>query len=144
LELLLILSAVGALLIVALVVQRRRATFAARRAHPKDYAFRIAFGWGPEMRMPRIERLKKHLPWISEQQLSSWLPELEHAERSLGTLVEEGGPKVLGEAEVERRIKNQSPFLVAEGLRHATFLVSHGAMHDGYDKQPVRRNPSDA
>lgn len=137
-------AAAVALLAVGVLVRSRLAKRATRRSHPKDYAFRVAFAWGPEMKLPKIERLQKHLPWVSQQELASWVPELEQAERSLGRLVEEGGPKVLGEAVVLQRIKEQSPFLVAEGLRQALFLVSYGAMHDGYDKQPLHRSPGDA
>jgi hypothetical protein len=96
------------------------------------------------MKLPKIERLKKHLPWVSEAELLSWIPELEEAERFLGPLVEEGGPKVLGRNEVEQRIRQRYPFLLEEGLRQAVFLVSYGAMHDGYDKQPIRRTAGDA
>ena len=123
---------------------RRRARHLRRRAHPKDFAFRVAYGWGPEMKLPKIERLRKHLPWVSDAELLSWIPELEEAEKFLGPLVEEGGPKVVGQAEVERRIKARYPFLVEEGLRQALFLVSYHAMHDGYDKQPIRRTTGDA
>ena len=96
------------------------------------------------MKLPKIERLRKHMPWVSEAELLSWIRELDDAEKFLRPLVEEGGPKVLGQAEVERRIKGRYPFLVAEGLRQALFLVGYHAMHDGHDKQPARRTTGDA
>ena len=143
-SLLFLVSAKATLLIGAFIALRWHTRRASRRANPKDYAFRVAYAWGPDLKLPKIERLKKHLTWVSEQELESWLPELEQAEKSLGFLAEEGGPKVLGETEVERRIKAMSPFLVAEGLRHAKFLVGYAAMHDGYDKNPLRRAAGDA
>ena len=96
------------------------------------------------MKLPKLERLKKRLPWISEVELLSWIPELEEAERFLGPLAEEGGPNVLGQNQVEQRIRARFPFLVGEGLRQAIFLVSYGAMHDGYDNQPIRHTNDDA
>ncbi len=143
-SLLFLVAAKATLLVGGFIALRCYTRQAARRANPKDYAFRVAYAWGPELKLPTIERLKKHLSWVSEQELERWLPELEQAEKSLGSLAEEGGPKVLGEAEVERRIKEMSPFLVAEGLRHAKFLVGYAAMHDGYDKNPLRRAAGDA
>jgi hypothetical protein len=143
-ELLLVVLTLVAIIVAGRVDWRQRERRDFRRAHPKDYAFRVAFSWGPELRLPKIERLRKHLPWVSERDLTSWIPELEQAERSLAAIVEAGGPRVLGEEEVERRIKELNPFLVGEGLRQAKFLVSYFAMHDGYDKQPVHGGARDA
>ena len=126
------------------IAWKRHARRLQRRAHSKDFAFRVAYGWGPEMKLPKLERLKKRLPWISEVELLSWIPELEEAERFLGPLAEEGGPNVLGQNQVEQRIRARFPFLVGEGLRQAIFLVSYGAMHDGYDNQPIRHTNDDA
>jgi hypothetical protein len=105
-----------------------------RRANPKDYGYRVCTGFGPELGRPRIERLTKHIPWVSEAQFNEWLPEFERVDKYLGELAEQGGPKNLGRKTVEQRIQERFPFLQHEGLRQAVFLVGYGAHHDGYER----------
>jgi hypothetical protein len=105
-----------------------------RRKYPKDYGYRVCTAFGPELGLARIERLRKHIPWLAEAELQAWLPEFEQVDKLLGELATQGGPKKLGRASVESSIRARFPFLQHEGLRQAVFLVGYGAHHDGHDR----------
>jgi hypothetical protein len=105
-----------------------------RRESPKDYGYLVCTAFGPELGRPRMERLAKHIPWVSEAQFDEWLQDFERVDKFLGEIAEQGGPKKLGRKAVEQRIQERFPFLQHEGLRQAVFLASYFAHHDGYDQ----------
>ncbi len=100
-----------------------------------DVAYAAADAWGPD-RTPRDERIRRAVSDVSDGEVAAWLQEFQALDSAIWRLAEAGGPSLLGNDTVRQRLQAAFPFLVAEGLRHAEFLVAYYAWHEGYDKLP--------
>jgi hypothetical protein len=106
-----------------------------RHANPKDYGYSVVWTFGPGLKLPPLERLKKKLPWVGEGELEDWLSDYKNVDRLVDDLSRQGGPKRLGRKAVEGKLKTQFPFLHHEGLSQAVFLAAYLAMKEGYDRE---------
>jgi len=104
---------------------------------PRDHAFWLCEHWGPELRTPKLSKLRAAFPNQSDEDFSSWLVEFDALDGLVWELAGAGGPFVLGEEKVRNALQTRFSWLTSKGLQHALFLVAYFAWHEGYDRSPL-------
>lgn len=109
-----------------------------RKENPQDYAYYLHERFGPTLRLPPLERVKRGLPHIPDATLQEWISGFSAVGASIDSLAQQGGTEALTWQVVKSKLQSDFPFLQNEGLRHAIFLVDYMAWHDGYlpEKKP--------
>lgn len=102
--------------------------------YPEDAAFRAYSGFGPALKLPKADRIRRKLWWASEEEIARWLADFEKLDAFIWTLAERGGSTKLGPGVVQDELQRDFPFLRYAGLVQAIFLVNYYAWHEGYDK----------
>jgi hypothetical protein len=97
-----------------------------------DEAYSICNEFGPSMYVSRKERLKKGFEQLSTEEIDAVLKQMEEVAQTVSSLVTQGGPAKLGKETVIKVLQEKHPFLQAEGLQQAVFLVDYLAWHDAY------------
>jgi hypothetical protein len=98
-------------------------------------AFVIFSEFGPSLRTPRNERLKRAFPQLSEADVASLLEIMHQVRDSVWVLARHGGDSKLGAEAVTSELQRQHPFLRASALSRARFLVNYYAWHEGWSTQ---------
>ncbi len=106
-----------------------------RRENPKDYAYFLHERFGPTLRLPPMERVRRGLPYIPQATIEAWIREFEKVGVSIDSFAQQGGTQSLTRKVVKNKLQVDFPFLKNEGLRQAMFLVDYMAWHDGYHPQ---------
>jgi hypothetical protein len=99
-----------------------------------DSAFAKVESFGPDLGMPKIERLKKEFPRLSDKERDEILRHVEPVSNTVWALAERGGEAKMKRDEIKAELQAAHPFLVDAGLKQAMFLVNYFAWHEGYDK----------
>src|SRR5688572_15460745 len=92
----------GLLFLVSLLYLRRRIL---RMLFPKDYAYAASREFGPELRLPAPERIRRKLPQASLDALDAWLIDFSLVDAEVWRIARLGGATVLGSSEVESRLR---------------------------------------
>ena len=100
----------------------------------KNNAYLIYSEWGPDLRIPREERLAKQFPHIPEDLRQAWIEEFKRIDREIWEVAEEEGPKVHTSGSCRKRLKKAFPFMNRAALNRACFLAEYYAFHEGYDR----------
>ncbi len=108
----------------------------AKLVHPKDFAFEACTRFGPELGLPKDQRIRKAFPRLQDEVVRAWVNDFERVEDEIERLARAGGPTRLGNKSVERSLRATFPFLVGRGLVHAHFLTWYEAHHEGWDVTP--------
>lgn len=104
---------------------------------PRDHAFWLCEHWGPDLRVPKLTRLRTAFPDQSQEVFREWLVEFDALINLVWELAGAGGPFVLGEEKVREALQTRFSWLASEGLKQALFLVAYYAWHEGYDRSPL-------
>lgn len=104
---------------------------------PRDYAFWLCEHWGPELRIPKLTKLRAEFPNQSDEVFAGWLVEFDALINLVWELAGAGGPFVLGEEKVRDALQTRFSWLASKGLQQALFLVAYYAWHEGYDRSPL-------
>ena len=125
-------SIIGVSLIVAGIVTYlvRERTY--RMRHPKSAAFEIYMEFGPQLRIPRDERLSKLFPDQPREEISAWIEDFKSVDAEIWRLAEEGGDTARSHEEITRILKTQFPFLEASALNVASTRIGYYVWHEGY------------
>ena len=102
--------------------------------YPQDFAFKTYAGFGPTLKLPKADRIRRKVWWASEEEIARWLADFEKLDAFIWTLAERGGSAKLGPGVVQDELQDAFPFLRYAGLVQAIFLVNYYAWHEGYDK----------
>jgi hypothetical protein len=98
----------------------------------ENQAYLIYSEWGPEIKIPRDERLADRFPDISADIRRAWMTEFDRVEAAIWKVAEEGGPRTGSFEAFTRRMKKAFPFMHAEALRRAWSRAGYYAWHEGY------------
>ncbi len=127
-------QAIGVVAILLVVLLLALSSWLRRFEFPEDFAFAAYSGFGPSLRLPAKQRIRRRLWWASDREIESWLPEFEKLDKHIWSLAERGGAAKLGEAAVRKELRDGFTFLRHAGLNQAAFLVNYYAWHEGYDR----------
>jgi hypothetical protein len=99
-----------------------------------DGAFEIYGEFGPNLRVPRKERLAKAYPSLSSEEIDDLLNQMKKVDGTVWSVAELGGEPKLGKQKVAEALQAKHPFLRNGGLARASFLATYYAWHEGYAK----------
>ena len=99
-----------------------------------DKAFAIYEEFGPDRFINRRDRLEGHLHLLSPDEIDYVMKIMEDISNTIWSLARIGGEIKLGKERVRELLQGEHPYLKAEGLDKALFLVNYFAWHDGFDK----------
>lgn len=74
---------------------------------------------------------------MRDEEIDNWISEFAEAQKETGRLAAAGGPKILGEEFVIKRLQEKFPFLIGLGLKRALHSIRHEAMHSSFDRKPL-------
>lgn len=97
-----------------------------------DEAYAICNEFGPNMYVPREERLRNKFEQLSPDEINAILKQVDEVAQTVSSLVTQGGPAKLGKETVMKTLQEKHPFLQSVGLERAVFLVDYYAWHDAY------------
>ena len=106
-----------------------------RRATPeseKNNAFLIYSEFGPDLRIPRSERLSAEFRGLSETRLTGWIEDFKAVDASIWELAREGGPRGISKEEFSGVLLTRHPFLQQSGLDRAWSWGGYYAAHEGW------------
>jgi len=106
----------------------------ARARCPKDYGFHVYAEFGPERRIPRIERIKEIFPKLSDDSVAEWIADFKQVDDLIWRVATCGGASELGRAKVADVFSQQFIWLSGVGLNTAISRSDYFAWHDGYNK----------
>lgn len=96
-----------------------------KHVNPKDYGYCVFAEFGPEVRIPRDQRLKEKFPRLAAATLTEWLADYEGLTEWIGRIADRGGADSIGRAETEQACMKSFPWLRRRGLRTAMFLTNY-------------------
>jgi hypothetical protein len=96
-----------------------------KHADPKDYGYCVFAEFGPEMRIPRDQRLREQFPRLASDTLTEWLADYQRLTEWIGCIADRGGADSIGRAETEQACMKSFPWLRRRGLRTAMFLTNY-------------------
>lgn len=108
----------------------------ARVRFPKDYGFHVYAEFGPDMRIPRTERIKEVFPKLSDDSVAEWIADFKQIDELIWRVASCGGASKLGRAKVADVFSQQFAWLSGMGLKTALSRSDYFAWHEGYDKAP--------
>jgi hypothetical protein len=104
----------------------------------KSKAYLVYAEWGPELRKPRIQRLRETFPLLPDAQLQEWLQEFERVTKAVWRFAEEETPKTPRDVSFRTDtvfsaiFTQQFPWMNDEALSRAWFLSYYYSWHEGY------------
>lgn len=98
----------------------------------KNNAFLIYSEFGPNLRIPRRERLAAKFPGLSENRMTAWIEDFKAVDASIWELAEEGGPRGISKEEFSGVLLRRHPFLRQSGLDRAWSRGGYYAAHEGW------------
>ena len=99
-----------------------------------DSAYRVYDEFGPDLRVPRPERLRREYPELSDADLAELVQQMESVSKTVWTVAERGGEAKMKKEQIVALLQEAHPFLKHEGLSRAVFLVNYYAWHEGFSK----------
>ena len=97
-----------------------------------DAAYEIYEEFGPDMRIPRIQRLKDAFPDLQPTDIDELLEQMKLVTETVWKLAERGGEAKIKKEEILDVLQTEHPFLTDVGLNRARFLINYYAWHEGY------------
>jgi hypothetical protein len=99
-----------------------------------DVAYAKLEAFGPDLAVPKRDRLKKELPLLTQDQAQEILRQVDLVSKTVWSLAEQGGEAKMKKSDMVAELQGAHPFLRGAGLNRAIFLVNYYAWHEGYDK----------
>jgi hypothetical protein len=101
-------------------------------AHILDSAYGKLESFGPDLALPKDERLKKEFPRLGGGDEEEILRQVDLVSKTVWSLAERGGEAKMKKEEIVAELQAAHPFLRDGGLKQAIFLVNYYAWHEGY------------
>lgn len=98
----------------------------------KSNAFLIYSEFGPDLRIPRPQRLAECFPETPALTIQSWLKEFESIEAYIWKTAELGGHKKMSVQEFNEQTKELFSFMNSDALQEAWNRVNYYVWHEGY------------
>jgi hypothetical protein len=95
----------------------------AKVRNPKDFAFTVFLS--SAYKNPVRDRLKRHFPTMTNEEIDGWILEFEALQKEIGRLAAEGGEKILGKEFIVKTLQEKFPFLSGYGLKRALNQMWH-------------------
>ena len=99
-----------------------------------DKAFAEMTAFGPDLGLPKPERLKKIFPCITASQSKNIILQVDAVSTTVWAFTKRGGEARIDKKDIVAELQAVHPFLQKEGLNQALFLINYHAWHEGYDK----------
>ncbi len=99
-----------------------------------DLAYSKLEAFGPDLRLPKRDHLRKELPHLTQDQAEEILHQVDLVSKTVWSLAGRGGEAKMKKADIIAQLQRAHPFLSGAGLSRAIFLVNYYAWHEGYDK----------
>lgn len=101
-------------------------------SNTKSAAYLIYTEWGPQLSIPRDQRLSQEFVEIPSDTLAAWMEEFNKIEHEIWKIAEQGGPKTFSYADFKKRMRKIFPFMNEEALSRAWTLCGYYTWHEGY------------
>ncbi len=98
----------------------------------KNQAYLVYTEWGPDLLIPRDERLADQFPEVTADVRHAWMTEFDRVEAAIWQVAEAGGPRTSSFESFKRRMKQAFPFMNDEALSRAWTRTGYYAWHEGY------------
>ena len=98
----------------------------------KSPAYLVYSEWGPQLSIPRDQRLAQEFPEIPAEELAAWIEEFKRIEAEIWKAAEEGGPQTMSAESFKKRMHNAFPFMNEEAVSRAWTLTGYYTWHEGY------------
>ncbi len=102
-----------------------------RVLHTKNRAYAVFAEFGPNLRIPRRERLVQEFPDVSESVVRDWLGEFENVEAQVWYLVDGVGTKGLCQSSAMASIQDSFPWMSSKTLALVLARIRYFAVHEG-------------
>jgi len=99
-----------------------------------DLAYAKLEAFGPDLRLPKRDLLRKELPQLTQDQVQEILQQVDLVSKTVWSLAERGGEAKMKKEDIVAELQGAHPFLCSAGLSRAVFLVNYYAWHEGYDR----------
>ena len=99
-----------------------------------DSAFAKLEAFGPDLALPKEQRLRKEFPRIPPSNEEEVLKQVRLVSDTVWSLAERGGEAKMKKQDIISELQRAHPFLRHSGLKQALFLVNYYAWHEGYDR----------
>jgi len=99
-----------------------------------DKAFAEMTAFGPNLGLPKRERLEKIFPCITASQSKNIILQVDAVSTTVWAFTKRGGEARIDKKDIVAELQAVHPFLQKEGLNQALFLINYYAWHEGYDK----------
>lgn len=98
----------------------------------KSDAFLIYNEWGPNLRIPREDRLKAYFPKISSEVLRNWIIEFDSIHSFVWEIAKKGAGKSVKLDKFREDILRLHGFMNDEAIKKVWWLSNYYAWHEGY------------
>ncbi len=97
----------------------------------KSEAYLVYSEWGPDLRIPRDERLAACFPALTAEERVEWMALFDAVEREIWRYAETGNVR-LHFPRFEKHMRECFPFMNDAVLKRAWWLVGYYTWHEGY------------
>lgn len=108
----------------------------ARFRSPKDYGYHVYAEFGPELRIPRFDRLKEVFPKISDNEVAEWIADFKRVDDLIWQVAQCGGASRVGRARASDLFSQRFEWLSGKGLSTALSRSDYIAWHEGCSDAP--------
>ena len=98
----------------------------------KSRAYLVYVEWGPNMSIPRHERLATEFPQVPEATRTQWLEEFSAISSEVGAISEEDAGRILDFGQFTARLRAKFAFMSDDAIQMSWTLANYYAWHDGY------------
>lgn len=98
----------------------------------KSRAYLVWAEWGPNLSIPRAERLATEFPTVPATTRADWLQEFAAIEHAIWGAAEKGADKSMDLGQFAELLRKTFPFMSDQAVRKAWFLANYYAWHEGY------------
>jgi hypothetical protein len=95
-------------------------------------AYLVYAEWGPNLSIPRDQRLRDEFPQVDETKIQAWITEFDAVRGEISRLAELGGPKTYSLQAFGGIMRQKFPWMDEPSLRFAHTVMGYYAFVDGY------------
>jgi hypothetical protein len=95
-------------------------------------AYLVYAEWGPNLSIPRHQRLRDEFPQADEATLQAWITEFDAVRGEISRLAEQGGPRTYSLKAFGAIMHQKFPWMDEQSLRFAHTVMGYYAFVDGY------------
>jgi hypothetical protein len=99
-----------------------------------DAAYEVYEEFGAARRVPRRDRLRQKFPRLTVSEMDTLVNEMKEISKTVWSIAELGGEAKIGKDKIIALLQRRHPYLKADGLIRAVFMVNYLAVHEGYDR----------